>query len=126
MNKAAEKTPLLTLLFVSLLITTADVRTEEFNKSNTGSLYSQIENSIVSTWAVLEHNRRLLDGTTIGDVLKKTTNSQARHHYTQARWLYDKAIITYQSGQEELARDLAFQSIHAIYKSDRLHYNLTD
>ena len=126
MKNTAKKTSLLILLFSSLFIVAANTQAEMYNTMNSHSVSNQIDRSMLSALAVLEHNQRLMEQTTIGDSLKMTTNSQAKDLLTQARVLFKKAITAYHLGQEDLAKDLAFESISTIYKSDKHHYGLTE
>ena len=117
MKKSTEKSLLLNLMFVSLSIATAVVQAEEDIKFGI---------STYSAGAILEHNNRLLYGTTIGVALVKTSNKQAKELYTQALRFNQKATNALQSGKEELAKEYALESIHTIYRSDRQHYNLAE
>jgi len=126
MKNTTQKTPLLILLFSSLLIVAANAQAEMDDIMYSNSVSNEIDRSMLSAMAILEHNQRLMEQTTIGDTLKTTTNSRAQDLLTQARVLFKKAITAYHSGEEELAKDLAFESITTIYESDKHHYELTE
>ena len=75
---------------------------------------------------ILDHNKWLLVGSTIGSALSKSSNSKAKGLYNEAHRLYTKAETSYESGEENLARDLSQQSMKALYESDKHHYALPD
>ena len=80
--------------------------------------------STISAWAVLEHNSRLIEGTTIGANLKTSSNKDVVSLYKMANDLFREAQKAHQSGNEATAKKLAVQSINTIYTADRVHYNL--
>jgi len=124
MKNTAEMSPLLILLFVTLLLVSTGVKAELENKIVVGTPSNQTYNSSLPASSILEHNNRLLYGTTIGATLIKTTNNQAKELHKQALILNEKAIDAYRNGKENLAKEYATQSIHIIYNADRQHYNL--
>lgn len=77
-----------------------------------------------TTWAILQHNERLLNGTTIGEALKASTNQEAIRLFNDAQNLFKEASEAHQSGKNVLAKELSLRSIITFYKSDRIHYNL--
>jgi hypothetical protein len=125
MDKAAEKTSLL-LIFFLLLVAPTGVQAEKGSKIDSGTFYKEVDHPTFPAPMLLEHNRRLLGGTTIGSTLSNSPNLRARGLYIEALKLHKKAIVTYRAGQEDLAKVYAYQSIRTLYRSDRLHYNLID
>lgn len=79
---------------------------------------------MLSASAVVEHNKRLLTNTSIGEVLKNSTKIKAKHFYNEAGRLFKKATQALVEGQEEMARKLAYKSIEYFYRSDMAHYGL--
>jgi len=126
MKTIGQKIPLLILLFSSLFIVAANAQAEMYNTMYGNSVSNKIDRSMLSAGAVLVHNQRLLDQSTIGYTLKTTTNSQAKDLLAQARKLFIKAVTAYHSGEEEFAKDLAYESISTFYKSDKIHYELNE
>jgi hypothetical protein len=80
---------------------------------------------MLSTSEVIEHNKRLLFNTSIGEVLKNSTKIKARHFYSEAGRLFKEATQALMEGQEETARKLANKSIENFYQSDMAHYGLS-
>lgn len=79
---------------------------------------------MLSASAVIEHNKRLLVNTSIGEVLKNSTKIKAKHFYNEAGRLFKQATQALMEGQEEMARNLAYKSIEYFYRSDKAHYGL--
>jgi len=79
---------------------------------------------MLSASAVIEHNKRLLANTSIGEVLKNSAKIKAKHFYNEAGRLFKQATQALMEGQEEMARRLAYKSIEYFYQSDRAHYGL--
>ena len=124
MKKIAQKTPLLILLFSSLFLVTGNAQADTYNTMYGDSVSNNIDRSMLSAEAVLVHNQRLLEYSTLGSALEMSTNSQAKDLLAQSRKLFIEAVTAYRSGEEELAKDLAFQSINTFYKSDKIHYQM--
>ena len=124
MKKTAEQVLLLILLFGSVSIANAGVSLEGGSKANTGNFSNELDNDVLSAETVLEHNERLLHGTTIGAGLNNSSNQQAKDLYVTAQRLYFNAMNTFRSGQKESARQMSYQSIRTLYRADKLQYQL--
>jgi len=124
MKNTAQKTSLLILLFSSLFLVTGNAQADTYNNMYGNSVSNNIDRSMLSAGAVLVHNQRLLEYSTLEYSLKTTTNSQAKDLLAQARKLFIKAVTAYRAGEEDLAKELAFESINTFYESDKHHYEL--
>lgn len=80
--------------------------------------------NILSAKTIIQHNDRLLNNSTIGEALKFSAKSKARELYNKAEVLFNQASTAFIEGQEEKAKNLAYQSIEFVYQSDRAHYGL--
>ena len=126
MKKTAAKTSLLSIIFISLLLASVSSQAEHAGKIIAGSLYNPAFNATLSANTVLEHNKRLLLGTTIAETLASGNESKARDLFIEAYDLNLQAEEAFKSGNMDAAKELASQSIHILYRADRLHYNLPD
>lgn len=124
MNRAAKSTAVQFILFLFLFAIAATIRAEHDHTGGTGTINDEVHILTAPARMILDHNKWLLNGTTIGSTLSRSSNTKAQGLYQQAHRLYRKAETSLESGEENLARDLAHQSIQSLYESDRQHYNL--
>jgi len=78
----------------------------------------------VSVAELLEHNKRLLEGTTIGAVLRTSSNKEASALYYKAMDLAALANEAHQKGSSDWARSLVSKSTHKIYAADAAHWGM--
>lgn len=78
----------------------------------------------ISTVAVLKHNKRLLDSTTIGKDLKASDKQRVRDLYKRSYDVFLAAADAYNSGLEKMAKNLSHESITIFYAADKAHYSL--
>ncbi len=108
-----------------LLALASSAQAEGIDKISTTSKATEETHSTISTVAVLKHNKRLLDNTTIGKDLKASGQQRVRNLYKRAYDIFLAAADAYESGLEKMARDLSHKSISIFYAADKAHYNLT-
>jgi len=112
MNKKYLQPLMAVFLFAAVSVVTAD----EVSAFTAGSEVSAIE------W--VEHNRRLLNETTIGKDLAASDDQRVVTLYKQATKLLHKAQERYINGQFESAILASRASLEAIYHADRIMYDL--
>lgn len=117
MKNAAWSTAVQTSLFLFLFSITATLQAEHSNDD-------ELHIATAPARMILDHNKWLLTGSTIGDALSKSSNSKARGLYEEAHRLFRKAELSLNSGEESQARIHAVRSIQFLYESDRHHYEL--
>lgn len=87
-------------------------------------LPSEEHRDFLSAKTIIQHNDRLLNNSTIGEALKYSAELKARQLYQKASQLFNQASAALIEGQDETAKNLAYQSIGIVYQSDRAHYGL--
>lgn len=112
---------LLAGLFLALISTS---QAEQGNNIELNYHNAQKPSSMMPAGIVLAHNQWLLESTTIGVVLKESSNPRVIDLYTEAAILYRAAKDAHQSGRERDASVLANKSISAIYTADKVHHNI--
>ncbi len=80
--------------------------------------------AMISAGSVLQHNKHLLDNTTIGKDLKTSPTQRVKNLYKMAYNFFIEATDAHKSGQERKAKELAHKSINIFYAADKAHYNL--
>ena len=78
----------------------------------------------ISVGTILDHNHHLLEGTTLGSILKVSPDREVRILYRQAEVFLQEAKKAHEFGDNIKARTLASKSINIIYDADRTHYKL--
>jgi len=96
---------------------------EELNQVTTPSAAEETH-ATISTVAVLKHNKRLLDNTTIGKDLQTSDKQRVRNLYKRAYDIYLAAADAYESGLKKMAKDLSHKSISLFYAADKAHYSI--
>ena len=110
--------------FGSLIFALAfSAQAEEFNQITTPSAAEETH-ATISTVAVLKHNKRLLDNTTIGKNLQTSDKQRVRNLYKRAYNIFLAAADAYESGLEKMAKELSHKSISIFYAADKAHYNI--
>ena len=110
--------------FGSLILALAfSAQAEEFNQITTPAAAKETHTTI-STVAVLKHNKRLLDNTTIGKNLQTSEKQHVRNLYKRAYDIFLTAADAYESGLEKMAKELSHKSISIFYAADKAHYNI--
>ena len=113
------------LVFGALLLALAfSAQAEGFNKITAAPTATEETHTTISTVAVLKHNKRLLDNTTIGKNLQTSEKQRVRNLYKRAYNIFLAAADAYESGLEKMAKELSHKSISIFYAADKAHYNI--
>jgi hypothetical protein len=120
MKTLIQKYSLQSVVIMFLLVSASTIQAEQITIAPTEQTHAMI-----SAGSVLQHNKHLLNNTTIGEDLKASSTQRVKSLYKMAHDFFLEATDAHRSGLERKAKELAHKSISFFYAADKAHYNLS-